>query len=289
MNSAIYTGWVRHHRFLPKEHRFKYKMSMYLLDLAELDLVFRKKFFWSVDRPNLVSFQRKDHYGEPQVPLDQSVRDLVEQRIGVRPEGSIRLLTNLRYFGFAMNPVSFYYCFDQQESLAAIVAEVNNTPWGEQHCYVFSAKKRIRSVHRFEFEKDFHVSPFMSMDQSYDWRIGEPGNRLVVHMKNFEKEKKMFQATLSLKREPMTARNLNWNLFRFPFITGKVFAGIYWNALRLYLKKVPFYPHPDKQVQAQQQPPVQLPARHRTERNQAESPCTKPALMIPQAKANAKR
>ena len=252
MNSALYSGWVRHHRFLPREHRFRYRISMLLLDLSELDSVFRGKWFWSIQKRNLVSFWRKDHYGNAEEPLDESIRNLVEERLGKRPQGAVRLLTNPRYFGFAMNPVSFYYCFDSQDQVESIVAEVNNTPWGEQHCYVFQVNNRNRNVHRFEFHKDFHVSPFMSMDQDYDWRIGEPRSRVAIHMKNIEEGKTMLHATLSLQRNPLTSANLATSLMRFPFMTGKVFAGIYWNALRLYLKKIPFYPHPRKSKESDQ-------------------------------------
>lgn len=246
--SAIYTGWVRHHRFLPREHQFRYRVSMLLLDLAELPELFRGKWLGSVERFNLVSFFRRDHHGPADQPLDVSIRELVEDRLGFRPNGPIRLLTNPRYFGFPMNPVSFYYCYGSEDELLAIVAEVNNTPWGEQHCYVFPVENRIRHVHRFEFHKDFHVSPFMSMDQEYDWRIGEPRSRLVVHMKNIERQQVMLHATLSLHRVRLTTGSLATNLLRFPLMTGKIFAAIYWNALRLYWKKIPFFPHPKKLV-----------------------------------------
>ena len=246
MNSAIYTGWVRHHRFLPHEHRFQYQVSMMLLDLDEMQQFFGTSWFWSEGRHNLVSFWRNDHHGESEDSLAESIRNLVEDRLGFRPSGSIRLLTNPRYFGFAMNPVSFYYCYDASNQLQAIVSEVNNTPWGEQHCYAFAVENRNLFVHRFEFHKDFHVSPFMSMDQEYDWRIGEPRSKLVVHMKNIEKKATMLDATLALERTPISGYTLTKNLLRYPFVTGKVFAGIYWNALRLYWKKTPFFPHPKK-------------------------------------------
>lgn len=257
MKSAIYTGWVRHHRFSPVQHRLMYKVSMFFLELGALDQLFRNQPFWSNERSNVVSFWRKDHHGSEQEPLEESIRQLVRDRTGIDVQGKTFLLTNMRYFGFAMNPVSFYYCFDSSEQLKAIVAEVNNTPWGEQHCYVFSIENRNRKTHRFEFQKEFHVSPFMDMDQTYDWRIGEPHDRLVVHMKNLEKQNPMLTATMSLRRHEFTRGNLFKNLIQYPFVTGKVFAGIYWNALKLYLKKVPFYPHPDKRKDEQLKPELE--------------------------------
>ncbi|HKL78239.1 MAG TPA: DUF1365 family protein, partial [Gammaproteobacteria bacterium] len=108
--SALYEGTVVHRRYRPVHHEFRYRLFLVYLDLAELDTVFRGRWLWSVDRPNLAAFRREDHLGPQDVPLDQAVRDLVAERTGRRPVGAIRLLTHLRYFGYGMNPVSFYYC-----------------------------------------------------------------------------------------------------------------------------------------------------------------------------------
>ena len=129
MHSAIYHGSLRHRRFAPRPHVFGYPLFMVYLDLAELDTVFKGHWLWSTRRAAPARFVRADHLGDPAQPLDQAVRDLVESRGGQRPLGPIRLLTHLRYFGYAFNPVSFYYCFDAAgERVECIVAEVNNTP-----------------------------------------------------------------------------------------------------------------------------------------------------------------
>ena len=138
--SAIYEGTVRHRRRRPRLHAFTYRVFLMYLDLDDLDDVFQGRWLWSTQRPALARFRREDHVGDPSVPLDEAVRDLVAARTGHRPAGPVRLLTHLRYFGYVMNPVSFYYCFAADGAgLEAIVAEVNNTPWGEQHCYVLRA------------------------------------------------------------------------------------------------------------------------------------------------------
>ena len=245
MHSAIYHGWVRHRRFAPRGHAFRYRLFMMYLDLAELDEVFRGRWLWSTQRSALARFNRADHLGSADVPLDQAVRDLVEQRTGQRPDGPIRLLTHLRYFGYGFNPVSFYYCFDAADTrVDTIVAEVNNTPWGEQHCHVLdeSHNEGRHAIKRYRFAKDFHVSPFMPMDLDYDWRFGPPAAELGIHMRLLRPDK-IFDATLRLQRLPINGLHLARVLILFPLMTVKVIAAIYWEALRLWLKRVPFHVH----------------------------------------------
>jgi len=236
MKSCLYTGSVQHRRYSPRPHAFRYPLFMACLDLAELDHVFAQRWLWSTRRPAIARFRREDHFGDARVPLDQSVRDLVQVRTGCRPAGPIRLLTHLRCFGYVFNPVSFFYCFDGADHrVEAVVAEVNNTPWGERHCYVLDGLEG-------ESGKAMHVSPFMPMDLRYEWRFTMPGDHLGVHMHLKREGHTVFDATLALKREPIS----NGVLLRFPLMTAKVIAAIHWEALRLWLKRIPFHTHPAK-------------------------------------------
>ena len=248
-NSCLYRGRVRHRRFAPTRHEFVYSLFMLYIDLDELPGLFERFWLWSSRGPNLAWFRRTDHLGDPQQSLADSVRDLVEQRCGQRPQGPVRLLTQLRYFGHGFNPVSFYYCFDASgEFVEHILAEVNNTPWGEQYCYLLSANptQRQQRVQRFELDKQFHVSPFMGMDIHYQWSFMRPGKRLLVHLQNIQQHDKLFDASLFIDRQPINSASLAGALLRYPFMTLKVVAAIYYQALRLWLKKIPFHPHPVK-------------------------------------------
>jgi DUF1365 family protein len=205
---------------------------------------------WSYERFNIACFRRRDHFGDPRIPLDQAVADLVEDRLGRRPCGPIRLLTHLRYYGHCFNPASFYYCYDATDTtVETIIVEIHNTPWGERHCYVLGAEQNEHPVkywRRHQLSKAFHVSPFIDMDIHYDWRFREPADSLQVHMIDYQGGQRLFDASLSLSRREITRTVLTGVLVRFPMITVKVIAMIYWQALRLVLKKTPIFTHPKK-------------------------------------------
>ncbi|MGB8328607.1 MAG: DUF1365 domain-containing protein [Polyangiales bacterium] len=249
MKSALYEGTVRHRRFAPVVHAFRYRVFYAYLDLAELPQSLDPLPGWSASRRALVRFRREDHLGDPGVPLDRSVRDLVEERCGERPTGPIRLLTFPRMCGVSFNPISIYYCQRPDESLGHIVAEVDNTPWGERHCYVVDAVRDNLGTAlalRFLVPKSFHVSPFHALAQEYEWRFSRPGASLVVHMRNWEAGEVKTDATLVLRRRPLDRRHAMLALLRHPAMSLSVLAGIYGQAARLWWKGAPYHPHPDR-------------------------------------------
>ena len=161
---------VKHRRYTPFKREFSYPIFMLYLDINDLDSVMKKSLFWNVDKPAVVSFNRKDFHNVETKSLDKAIRDTVEQKIGSRPIGKIRMLAHLRYFGYCFNPVSFYYCFDKDDNkVEFILAEVTNTPWKERFSYVLRASNnKQENKIKSEMKKELHVSPFWDMEHVYD-------------------------------------------------------------------------------------------------------------------------
>jgi uncharacterized protein len=236
---------------------FDYPLFMAYLDLDELPACFDGRWLCSARRPALAWFRRSDYLGDPRVPLAEAVRGLVDERTGTRPDGPIRLLTHLRYFGKSFNPVSFYYCFDRDgERVRAVVADVTNTPWGERHAYVMNVEHAADhgtvSLMRARLDKQLHVSPLMGMDHVYDWRLTEPAEQLLVHIESHRSDRaggaSVFDATLTLGRRELTPGALRSALLRYPFLTARILARIYGHALRLKLRGARYFPHPQKTI-----------------------------------------
>ena len=206
----MYEGTIRHRRFAVRAHGFRHRIALAYLD---------------VDAPPR-GFRRSDYLGDPATPL----RAAVEARVGAPVEGAIRLLTMPRSLGVGFNPVSFYYCFDGEDALRTLIAEVTNTPWGERHAYVLPGTGGSAG-------KALHVSPFMGMDHAYEVRASVPGDTLSVHIESRREGRVAFDATLNLERRPFSRRRLAGASLR-------TLALIYGHAVALKLKGVPIHPHP---------------------------------------------
>jgi DUF1365 family protein len=251
VKSCIYEGFVRHRRMQPTPHAFTDRLFMMYLDLDELPSLFEGRWLWSSHRAAPARFRREDYLGSPDVELAEAVRAEAERLTGHRPSGPIRMLTHLRYLGFIMNPVTFYYCFGRNgEKVETILAEITNTPWRERHTYALRSGGDPGEVCEGSrrFAKSFHVSPFMPMEQEYEWRFSEPGRRLRVHMANRLDGERVFDADLLLQRREISGRGLALVLARHPWMTVRVASGIYWQAFRLWLKGTPHHQHPGKRA-----------------------------------------
>lgn len=244
MNSAFYSGWVRHRRLRPKAHEFRYRIGLLYLDLAEQDALFELSPLLGRGRFAPLSFREQDylpHLTGQGLPLTEAVRRCLAEALGAAPEGRICLLTQPRCWGLSFNPVSFFYCFDAEERLAAILCEVSNTPWHQRYHYVLPAEGE--GSQHFAVAKAFHVSPFLPRELEYHLHFGAPGARLGVHMEDHDAEGKLFDATLGLERHALDRAAVHRHLCAFPWMTAKTVLGIYWQALRLALKRVPFFSH----------------------------------------------
>ena len=259
LESGYYVGRVEHQRLTPRRHAFGYRAAFCYLDLGELDQAFAGSWLFSADGAAPFRFRRSDYLRDPNGgatgDLAEAARSRVEAELGRRPGGAVRVLTQLRGLGYVFNPVSFYYCFEgdgEQERLDAIVAEITNTPWGERHSYVLDAQAAGgEGSYRFEFQKDFHVSPFFGMSQRYRWRFGLSGPRpasLEVRMTNDEAGQAVFRAGMRLERLELSPANLRRLALRYCLQTYAVHLAIYWQAARLWWKRTPFFTHPSKRA-----------------------------------------
>lgn len=249
MYSCIYEGRVAHCRNEPVVHKFGYRLYMAYLDLSELRDSPAVRGLISGRRFAAAGFRAGDHLLGFDGPLEQAVRDLVEQRAGVRLTGPVRLLTQLRHFGYYFSPLNLFYCFDATGTkVEAIVGEVNNTPWREQYHYVLSDATRYGNDTRLQFKhpKRFHVSPFLDMDYEYRWALSPPEEKLNVHLENRKGGKRVFVAAMSLSRHPLTRWQLTKMLVRYPVMTAQIMTAIHWQAFWLWWKKCPVYSHPAK-------------------------------------------
>ncbi len=250
MEPAIYTGVLRHRRYRPRPHEFAYRLFMAYLDVDRLPELMRVSPFTSYNRWNWAAYDERDHLGDPSRPLRERLAGHAAAEGLALPDGPIYLLTHLRYLGHCFNPVSFFYCHDRDERLQLVLAEVNNT-FGETHHYWLPARsgRMGGAARRHTARKQMHVSPFLPMALDYDFVLTEPADRLVVRMRTIDAEQAaggapLFDATLTLEREPWGARSLHRALARHPWMTAKVVGAIHWEALKLYLKKVPVHTHP---------------------------------------------
>ncbi|MFT6733745.1 MAG: DUF1365 family protein [Polaribacter sp.] len=250
MKSRVYFGHIRHSRITPKKNRFNNRICMFYIDIDELSHIFDRFLLWSVNRFNAGSFNSKNYLCDENGSIREAVKSEIGNKFDTEHNGPIRILTHLSYFGHCFNPVTFYYCFNKEtENLDFLLAQINNTPWDERFSYVFDNREGQLLTSNQEsinmsFDKEFHVSPFLPMEMKCHWRFMIPNERLTVYMKNTMSKDKVFDACLLLKGKPITSASLARVLVGYPLMTIKVVSGIYWQALRLWIKRVPFHSNP---------------------------------------------
>jgi len=240
VNSAIYSGWVRHRRYSPKRHEFNYKLFLLSLDLDELESGLSFGPWLRVEKPAILSFRHKDYLDGEGKLTKQKVWDKVVSLGGENFAGKVVLLGQLRCFGVYFSPVNFYYCHDKTGEFQYLLAEVSNTPWNERHCYLVDARQNVI------MDKAFHVSPFMNEDMKYRWRFTPLNQTLYLNIDNMLETEKLFDATFSMQREPLSSKALIKNLLRVPAMTISTVLGIHWEAIKLYVKGIPYVPYVKK-------------------------------------------
>jgi len=246
-NSCLYQARVMHHRLSPRRHDFHYDIFMFYLDLDEIDTISKDLRWMSRNKFNLFNYRDKDHLQLQSGPNDntQNTRQHITQYLknnGVEiGNGKIMLLTNLSTLGYQFNPVSFYFCYDESGHPVCSIAEVGNT-FGEIKPYFLGADRLKDEMFHLNTTKYFYVSPFIDMDTRFDFSLNIPGEKLNINIDDYDKDgERFFISTLKGLRKPLTDANLLKYFFSFPLITLKVISLIHWQALKLWLKKLPYH------------------------------------------------
>ena len=245
MKAALYIGRVAHRRHIPKAHGFSYPIFMYYLNLDKLDQLPDMGRWFSTKHWAFSRFHRPDYYGNSDEPLAHAIKQRMEELTDRSVEGCVCGLMNMRTFGLYFSPVNFYYGFDKAERFTHFLAEVSNTPWNERHQYAHYVGDGDFAPQN---AKQFKVSPFNPVKQHYEWQITNPIEQLGVQLQVSDDRGQIFNAALKLKRYPFTLSQLRKNLLRKPVMTASTLTRIYWQALKLYLKGVPYVPYQKEMI-----------------------------------------
>ncbi len=242
--SCIYEGTVRHRRLSPKAHVFSYPVYELYVDLDELPRIEAETGLFRHNGRGLNALWDRDYMGPGERPIREKLRDWLAARGVELGERRVFLLTHARVLGYAFNPVNYYYVFGANGRLDLAVAEINNT-FGETFGYVLNRSGNEKGISTPRFPKVFHISPFLPMRMEYEFHLSLPGESLAVHVDDFENGQKVFDATFRARREPLTTATLARALARNPLMPARVIGWIHWQALKLWLKKVPVFTRPE--------------------------------------------
>ncbi|MGR5300674.1 MULTISPECIES: DUF1365 domain-containing protein [Vibrio] len=268
MNSRLFIGNVRHRRFVPVNHELNYSLFMPAIDVDELEDLEKKVWGFGSRWWHWARFKRSDYIGEGSIKA--AVQNKVEELTGIRCSGKVVAVCHLRYFGLYFSPVNFYYVYDEQGEWQYLLAEVSNTPWNECHYYAVAADENDEQ-YGWKQDKAFHVSPFNPIDQRYHWKIKPLTDKLNIHLE-CHKGEKHFDATMAMKAKPLSSKSLLKCLIVTPSQTVKVMVGIYWHALKLWIKGAPFYSHP-KYAQPKKNEPEHVSEHKKNNKHKENSAC----------------
>ncbi len=240
---CIASGTLVHQRMMSPRHRFVYAMRQVLLDLDDVDTLFAATRWWSSRRVALGWFRRRDFLDQPELALKERVRQIVATQLSLAFDGRVMMLTAPRCWGFCFNPLTLYFCFDRHnEQPVAVVAEVHNTPWFQRHVYALDTRSaQMQPSH----DKSFHVSPFLPMDLQYLWQFNLKPDQLRIGITNTRENAVVFKSSLVLQLKPVDAAQLDRELWMHLPQALKTLLGIYWQALKMFIKRAPFYTHPN--------------------------------------------
>ncbi|RUO73081.1 DUF1365 domain-containing protein [Idiomarina ramblicola] len=238
MKSGIYWGDVFHVRYRPKHHAFNYRFQQWCIDLSELEQCHSLSRWLSCKRFAPLWFRRKDYLKDEPGTLQQAALAKMSSLAGKALSGNVLFVGNLRTFGIFFSPVNFYFLRQNDGEYTYMLAEVSNTPWLQRHYYLVNLSEESP-----ETTKQFHVSPFNPMNMTYHWEVAPPTDSLKIIL-SAHQEQKDFVAGMKLNRQPLNRSGIYRVLRTTPFMALRIIGGIYWQALKLFIKRVPFYGNP---------------------------------------------
>jgi len=241
--AQIYCGSVHHKRLRPRQHQLRYTVFSLLINVDDLEDIARRSWLFGYNRPAPFSIYDRDFGRRDNTPIAQQVREILHEA-GISPQNlSISLLAYPRVMGYAFNPLSVYYCAEESGSLRAIIYEVTNT-FAERHCYVVSPSQAQNGIYAHSCSKNMYVSPFAALQGNYGFRITRPAKDLLVGVNFRDSEGPLIKTFFRATARPFHDGTLLKLSLSYPLMTFKIIAGIHFEALLLWIKRIPIIGHP---------------------------------------------